>query len=185
MVANEKDIPLVSTFVFKRVNALRSGFNDVCGLPVKVESLNNRSFRMIKGDLTLNFEEDGFKELSNFLIKDLQRSKPRYVENICCNEGLTFDHMKVLAIKNGFSHMEYSGIPGNLHGINIPYGNNSIRAFLNNSSTGHDYIEFYVYFLKEGIDSKYRITAFNWALLFFLLAISIQVVEFICLDHKS
>ena len=96
MIANEKDVPFVSQIVFRRVNSLEIGFNDVCGLPIGLIAQNDKSFRMIKGDLKLGSGEEGFNELSQFLMNDLRRRQPKAVENSCCGEIKLTDLAKTI-----------------------------------------------------------------------------------------
>lgn len=174
-LAHEKEIPLVSHMLYGKVNAIRSGFNKVCGLPVKLENVSNRYRKVVTGDLTLKIQDDGFNGLSEFLMKDLKRKESEYFAKTW-DGTLSYEDFKTRALKDGFSKMTYQGIPGDGTGINIPIGNNRINAYLNNSP--NEYASFFVYKVDKGIEKEYRSITFAWASLIYFTGLFIQIFQF-------
>ncbi len=179
-LAFENDIPIVSHMVYNELNSLKLGFNKVCGMPVKIEVVNDNYRQVIIGDLKLDFEEEGFKELSTFLLKDLKKKQPNFFHKT----DMPFNEYKEKAIHSGFSKITYLGIPGNGQGINIPISNNKIRVYLANGSPS-EYADFFVYKILEGIEKKHRATTFAWSSIIYFLGLLIQILQFDWCEKKS
>jgi len=174
LISNEKEIPVVSNLLFKDIYNLEYGFNKVCGLPIKIVEESNRYRRLKKGDLQLNPGDRGFKELSAYILKDLKRRSSRHFAKTGSG-NMSFAEFKEKALKYGFSSMRYSGIPGDRHGINVPYGNNKVQVFLNNSQ--NEYASFFVYTLKRGIEREYIFKRFSYSLLLYFIGLFIQIFQ--------
>ncbi len=182
LLAHEKEIPFVSALIYKNVNALRTGFNEVCGLPIGLEDVSNRYRSVVRGDLTLLPIEKGFIELSEFIKRDLRKDKSEYFAQT--GDGMmSFDDFKKGALTKGFSKMTFQGIPGNGTGINIPIGNNQINVFLTDASSA--YGSFFVYKISEGIDKEHRSISFVWALVLFLCGFFLQIFQFSWAKRKA
>jgi hypothetical protein len=176
-LAMEKQIPWFSQLFYNKVNTLKEGFNKVCGLPIKVENVSERYRELVEGDLKLYPNDTGFRELSDFILDDLRKTKSEFFA-ATWDGGMSFEEFKRRAFRDGFSKMTYEGIPGNRSGINIRYGNNRIKAYLNNSSNERtDYATFFVYKLLEGIEKEYRSITLFWALVFVLLSSFIPLLH--------
>ena len=167
LLSHEKEIPFVHK-LYGNVNAMRYGFNKVCGLPIAFENINNRYRRIVNGDLTLGSRDEGFIELSELFQKDLKLERPEYFAKTS-EETLSYDEFRRRALKDGFLKMTYQGIPGNGTGINIPIGNNRINVYLKDSPT--EYASFFVYRIDEGIERDRRSITFWWSsIIFYIIA---------------
>lgn len=182
LIANEKQIPVVSNMIYNNSNSLKEGFNKVCGLPIKVESVTERYRRLVEGDLKLYPGDKGFTELSDFILEDLRRPQSEYFAKTWSGQ-MSFEEFKQRAVRDRFSKMTYQGIRGNRGGMNIPFGNNRINVYLNNSSNEKtDYAAFFVYKLEQGIEKEHRRITLTWAL---GLAITTSLIQILQFDWRS
>ena len=182
LLAYENEIPIVSHLIYKRVNALESGFNKVCGFPIRIENVSERYRKIIEGDFNLGPQDEGFEELSDFIKKDLNRNKSEYFAKTWSGT-MSFNEFRRRALKDGFSKMSYQGIPGNETGIEAPIGNNRINAYLKNSST--EYASFFVYKIQKGIEKEHKSKTFAYASFIYFLGLFIQIFQFDWCDEAK
>jgi hypothetical protein len=177
VLASANRIPWADHIVYGKINALRDGFNKVCGLPIKIESDTERYRRLVQGDMKHYPHDKGFTELSSFILEDLKSPQSEYFAKTWDGQ-MSFEEFKRRAVQDGFSKMTYTGIPGNRSGMVTYFGNNRINVYLKNSSNERaDYAAFFAHKVAEGIEKEYKRATFPWAMVFFLAGLVLSILQ--------
>ncbi len=153
LVLHSNIFPTLESRLLKRYCKMRDALN----------RLENRDV------ITTN--DSGFIEIAEFIIGDLKKNEPEALDNLSLHEKL--QTLKATDIVS----LSFSGIPKSYPGMQVGYLSNRIHVSC--SSNLADHFTIYEYKLEQEIENQRQRSLFWYAVGFFALGTSVQLVNVI------